>query len=287
MKLLELRRLNFSLVVKVIIAYLGSKLLRKRLVSRQDELIAYFNHLARLKIRHKQSTDRHFLVSSEEHGEFYLRKPFSSDYKVFEQVFLDREYLHLAELIDRTCQGDEITMIDGGANIGLTTIFISRFLKGRKRIRSIVVEPFDDNLRSAQMNFEVQGVKNIHYEKAGLYNKKCYLKIDTHFRDEMEWSVQIVESPEKTELQSIEISEIFEKYHLDSLDVLKLDIEGAEEFLFRDEDYATRFLERVKIIAIELHDEYDSNEKILDILRRNKFELIKFGEMYVGKKTTV
>jgi FkbM family methyltransferase len=284
MKVFELRRLNVLLMMKVIAAYIGTKLLRVRLIDKQDELIAYFNHLAKLKIRHKKSIGKYFLVCSPEFGEFYLRKPYSSDYKVFEQVFLDKEYSHLAERIDQLCPADTITMIDGGGNIGLTTIFIHRFFKGRKVVRSIVVEPFEDNINLAKMNFEIQGMKSVYYEKAGLYNKKCYLKIDNKFRDEMEWSVQIVESPEKTDLESIEINEIFDKYNIQNLDVLKLDIEGAEAFLFKDEEYANEFLKKLKIIAIELHNEYNINEKVLCILKKNNFDLVKFGEMYIGTK---
>jgi hypothetical protein len=130
----------------------------------------------------------------------------------------------------------------------------------------------------------LQGIKGASFEKAGFYNKSCFLKIDQSFRDGMEWSIQIVESDKPTDLRSIEIKDIFNKYNLQQLDVLKPDIEGAEKFLFENADYATSFLKRVSIIAIELHDEYDVAESILSVLANNNFDMHKYGEMHVGIK---
>ena len=284
MKLFELHRLNAKLAIKVVIAYIGAKVFRLQLVKNQDKLIAYFNHLTVLNMHHKKTLANHFLVASPSYGRFYLRKPYSSDYKVYEQVFLNKEYLRLAELIQENCEGDTISMIDGGANIGFTSIYISDYFKGKKKIRSILVEPFEDNIVTAKLNVDAHGMDSVFYEQAGIHNKKCFLRTDQQFRDGMEWSIQIVESDQSTNLPSIEISDVLEKYQIDTLDVLKLDIEGAERFLFEDEEYATSFLTKVKIIAIELHDEYHIADAILDIIRKNNFDLVKFGEMYVGAK---
>lgn len=287
MKLFELQRLNAKLAIKVVVAYIGAKVFRLQLVKDQDKLIAYFNHLTILDMHHKKTLENHFLVESTAHGQFYLRKPYSSDYKVYEQVFLDKEYLRLAELIHENCATDTISMIDGGANIGFTSIYISDYFKGKKTIKSILIEPFEDNIKTAKLNIDAHGINSVFYEQAGIHNKKCFLKTDQQFRDGMEWSIQITESEEATELPSIEISEVLEKYQIDTLHVLKLDIEGAERFLFEDENYASNFLKKVKIIAIELHDEYHVADAILDIIQKNNFDVIKFGEMYVGAKRAV
>lgn len=284
MKIFELRRLNAILAIKVIIAYVCTKVLRVKLIKGQQELIAYFNHLAKLNMYHKKTLANHFLVASPDFGQFYLRKPYSSDYKVYEQVFLEKEYLRLAQLIEENCKGNTVSMIDGGANIGFTSIYIHNYFKGKKKIESILIEPFKDNIATATLNFRAQEIDSISYEQAGIHNKQCFLKTDQQFRDGMEWSVQIVESTENTDLRSIEISDILNKYHIDTLDVLKLDIEGAERFLFEDEQYASDFLQKVNIIAIELHDEYHVADAILNIIQKNNFDLVKFGEMYVGAK---
>jgi FkbM family methyltransferase len=284
MKLFELKRMSFPLAVKVAFAYLGDKLFKIKLVKEQSELIAYFNALSKLDLYHEADTGSYYLVRSRQYGRFYLRKPFSSDYKVFQQVFSDKEYAFLVEVIDKHCKGDVVTMIDGGANIGLTTIFINHALRDKRTIKSILVEPFPANMELVKMNTGIQNIEGARFERAGFYNKSCFLKIDQSFRDGMEWSIQIVESEEPTDLRSIEMEDIFIKYDLQKLDVLKLDIEGAEKFLFEDVNYASSFLKKISIIAIELHDEYDVAEKILSILTMNNFDMQKYGEMHVGVK---
>ena len=273
MKLLELRRLNFQLAIKVVFAYLGDKLFKRKLVNQQSEIISYFNALYNLDVFHKEDAGRYYLIESKQYGQFYLRKPFSSDYKVFQQIFIDKEYSLLADLVDKHCKGDVVTIIDGGANIGLTTIYMHHALKSRRMIKSILVEPFEDNIQLAEKNTRLQGIHGACFERAGFYNKPCFLKIDQGFRDGMEWSIQIVESEMPTDLRSIEINDIFRKYDLNQVDVLKLDIEGAEKFLFEDKDYASSFLSKILIIAIELHDEYRVAKNILSILESNHFEI--------------
>ena len=270
--------------VDVIAAYFKTKLLRRKVVGKQQMALTYFQFLSKLKINHKKEIGNYFLVESPEYGKFYLRKPFSSDYKVFKQIFSDNEYLEFAKLIQQNCTNDTITMIDGGANIGLTTIYLNHFFRGKKKIRSILVEPFKENIESAKLNMEIQGIDGVSYERAGLHNKKCFLKIDHSYRDQREWSVQIIETPEQTDLESIEIPEIIDKYHLPTVDVLKLDIEGAERFLFEDEAYASNFLRKVNVFAIELHREYPIEDKVLDVLHRNDFEPQKYLHTYIAAK---
>ena len=270
--------------IPVITAYFKDKLLRKKLTGNEKEAITYFRYLSKLKLSHKKTVGNYFLVESPRYGQFYLRNPFSSDYKVFKQIFRDKEYLEFAQLIDASCPGDTISMIDGGANIGLTTIYLNHFFKGRKKIKSILVEPFKENIESAKLNMNIQGIDGVSYEMAGLHNKKCFLKIERSHGDGMEWAIQIVESSEKTDLPSLEISEILDKYKLSTLDVLKLDIEGAERFLFEDDAYASEFLKKVKVFAIELHKEYFIEDKVLDILRRNNFEIKKYQHTYIGSR---
>jgi FkbM family methyltransferase len=283
-KIFELRRLNLGLSLKVVVAYTAEKLFRVSLLPNQKELIAYFNSLIKLDLFHKSAMGKYYLVKSAQFGDFYLRKPFSSDYKVYEQVFIDKEYSLLAQLIEKHLPKKSLSVLDGGANIGLTTIFLNHLLKDKRDIKYILVEPFEDNLQLAQSNIDLKNIKQVFFEKAGIYNKKSFLRIDHEFRDKMEWSIQIVESSEATNLHAIEINDIVKKYGLESLDVLKLDIEGAEKFLFEKEGYANDFLKNVSIVAIELHFDDQENAKILTILENNKFKLQKFGEMYVGIK---
>jgi FkbM family methyltransferase len=116
-------------------------------------------------------------------------------------------------------------------------------------------------------------------EQAGLFNKACYLKVTTDFRDGKDWSLQVEESPIETNLKGVEVLELMNKYKWEHIDFLKIDIEGAERYLFQDDMYAGRFLSKVKMISIEIHDEYNIEQRILEILKANHFTYVKSGEI--------
>jgi hypothetical protein len=63
------------------------------------------------------------------------------------------------------------------------------------------------------------------------------------------------------EVPAITIFEILEKYGLTEVDLLKVDIEGAEQEIFKNPE----FLSRVGLGVIELHGEYTFEAFALDI----------------------
>ena len=60
--------------------------------------------------------------------------------------------------------------------------------------------------------------------------------------------------------------------------MLKIDIEGAERFIF-DESVNLDYLDKIKIIVIEIHDEFDIREDIYKVLKNNNYLLIESGEL--------
>jgi hypothetical protein len=122
------------------------------------------------------------------------------------------------------------------------------------------------------------------FEEAGLYNKSCFLSIQKDFRDGMEWSIQVIESKTPTRLRAMQITEIMTKYSIEEWDILKLDIEGAEKYLFEREDYASEFLKKTKIIALEIHTEYISESVITNMLEKSGFVISRCGELIIGIK---
>ena len=286
MKLLQLRRLNFLLSIQLILAYFGEKLFKVNLVTDQKQLIAYFNHLVKLDLIHQKDLGKYYNVRNSAGESFILRKPFSSDYKVYEQVFVDEEYKPLVALTNDYCQQPTVVILDGGANIGFTTLYLQRALRPNKQLHAILVEPFESNLACAELNLSNEGLAEISFERAGLHNKNCFLSINQSFRDAMEWSVQVEESSLPTDLKAIQPLDILQNHNIDHFDVLKLDIEGAERFLFANEDYASEFLQRTTIIAIEVHPEYIERKKVVSVLEKNGFSLSNSGELVIGVRNS-
>lgn len=115
-----------------------------------------------------------------------LARPRTSDYQVFRQVCIWREYQPLAELsgID--------SILDLGAKVG----YISAFLLSRfPSAKCLSVEPDPGNFRLIQRNLEPYGdrAKAI---RGGAWNKCCYLAVAASpYRGGAEWTRQVEERP--------------------------------------------------------------------------------------------
>ena len=67
----------------------------------------------------------------------------------------------------------------------------------------------------------------------------------------------------------ISMVELFERYELETIDFMKMDIEGSEFSLFQRSDW----LEKVKSISMEVHGDFGSPSEIIEILRSKGFSL--------------
>lgn len=69
-----------------------------------------------------------FCFDTEQSSGIILRKPPSSDFAVFDQVFVLKEYQPLVELVKQNEDHPKrpLNIIDAGGNIGLSSIFLNR-----------------------------------------------------------------------------------------------------------------------------------------------------------------
>ncbi len=144
-----------------------------------------------------------------------LRKG-TSDVEAFYQIFVYNEYK-----IDFIPNPENI--IDGGANIGLFTVLIKNVFPHAKVIS---VEPDKDNFELLQKN--VATYNNVYCENFGLWNKKAKLKVSDKF-DMGKWAMIVEESADEGNINAIAISDLMNKYSIDKIDILKLDIETSEK----------------------------------------------------------
>ena len=173
----------------------------------------------------------------------YLR-PETSDTDVFKQLFYEEEYNFP---LDFTPQ----TIIDAGANIGLAAVYFSNQYPDAN-IVSIEPEP---------SNFDVL-VKNTHKYKnvfsinAALH-KNSEAKIIMEDKGLGHWGFMTKEVKEDVPVDAIviptiSISDIMRENNFESIDLLKIDIEGAEKELF--ESSYENWLPKTRVLVLELHD---------------------------------
>ena len=190
-------------------------------------------------VRVKYRPSRAFFLTKYDTS-FHLR-PGTSDYYTFDQVFIQNQY-------DIELPFAPKTILDAGANVGLSAAYFAH----RFPDASIVaVEPDKSNFETLQKN--VRKYPQVKPLCMGLWNKDALLKI-TNARECSHNSFMVSETnaADSQAIPAISIQSIMAQNGWDTIDILKIDIEGSEKEVF-GADYE-QWLPKTKAIFIELHD---------------------------------
>ena len=141
------------------------------------------------------------------------------------------------------------TIIDLGANIGTSAIFFAQKYPGA---RIIAVEPEDGNFEMLLKN--THGFENIVAIKAAIWGASDTRTIQN--RSTGHWGYTVTSTDNKTEstgqeISCITIKSLMDEHGIESIDLLKMDIEGGEKNVLED---PSEWIDAVKIFTIELHD---------------------------------
>lgn len=216
---------------------------------------------------------------------FSLRKH-TSDIDVFLQVILHGEYRLVLDLI-RKNHLPIATMVDAGANIGLTSAL---FAHAFPELEIVALEPDPDNARQLEANLAALNTPRVRAMGCGLTPQSGWLVPNDGFLDNREWSRSFRFSAEPVSgpaMRGISVEDLLRQVGFHHIDFLKMDIEGGERDLFVRGTSHYRFLEVVRMIAIEIHDSGELRDTILSILREYGFLLMDEGELTIGIKKDI
>jgi FkbM family methyltransferase len=173
----------------------------------------------------------------------------SSDISVFNGIFRWHEYRWDLPRQPRT-------IVDGGAYIGLSAIYFTMRYPG---VRVIAVEASERNFEMLVRN--TSAFPNIEPVHAALWPRPGTLMLADPGTGL--WGLQVRDAGESASaapdsaggpadsVRAITIDDIIRDHGLDKIDLLKVDIEGAEKELF---SAPASWLAQVDAICIELHD---------------------------------
>jgi FkbM family methyltransferase len=137
-------------------------------------------------------------------------------------------------------------IVDAGANIGLASIFFANRYPGALIIS---VEPAASNLKLLRKN--LAPYPNSIIVAGALWGENTSVAIVDPGGGE--WGFRIEEGPsERGNIAGLTLDKLMDQCGIDYIDLLKVDIEGAEKEVFEN---SFRWVGRVGAIAIELHDE--------------------------------
>lgn len=204
------------------------------------DVLGWLNGIA-VFVKIKSGSTKNILLSDIKYP-FQLRSG-SSDINAFRQVFIFREYNFKVDFEPKF-------IIDGGSNIGLAAIyFCNRFPSATV----ISIEPELNNFKLLQTNTKNYNVKPV---QSGVWSSSTFLKVkDLGLGN---WGFIVEEQPheDKDTFRAISVSDIMNQYGETQIDILKLDVEGAEKEIFT-KNYQD-WLPKTKILVIELHDRMKS-----------------------------
>lgn len=168
----------------------------------------------------------------------------TTDADVFGEVFLQKAYdLGFLNLHPGT-------IIDGGANVGYASIL---FAITYPQARIFAIEPEESNFEVLLRN--VRFYRNIIPIHAALWHREEKLQIvDTSAE---KWAFQTVKSAKEGNsdiVNVLTVDSLIDLGKIDTVDIFKIDIEGAEKELFSS-NYE-KWLEKTNVIIIELHDRF-------------------------------
>jgi FkbM family methyltransferase len=206
----------------------------------------------------------------EDIGDFsVLLRHNTSDFRVFNQVMLDKEYKALADYVNKYIPSYSVKyIIDAGGNIGLTTLYLK---KRFHRAHIVSIEPDGKNLSALQKNVRLNRLTNVSWLKAGLWGKGEELTIDRSFRDGREWSIALTSANNiaaTATLKGMTVENIMHKFSFPYIDILKIDIEGAERFVFADDYHVSSFLSKVRLLQLKFMMNIISESKYCGNYRR-------------------
>jgi FkbM family methyltransferase len=199
----------------------------------------------------------------------------SSDIDVLYQIFGEEEYSCLDNL-------DQPKLIlDCGANVGYSSIYL---LNKYPTAHVIAVEPDDENFIVCQKNL-LPYSERVSLVRSAIWSHEVGLVVSKGvdvYGDGCEWATQVKEcqGDQKPDLLATDILSLLKKSEFTSIDLLKVDIEGAEVVIF-SQNYET-WLNRVKNIVIELHSE-ECKKSFFNALSPYKYDLSRSGELTVCK----
>lgn len=196
----------------------------------------------------------------------------SSDMPVFREIFVEEPFSSLREL------GNPSFVVDLGANAGYSSAY---FLNCFPNARLVAVEPDPRNAEICRLNLAPYG-ERVRILQGAIWSECTELSLLTQSSETKgrECATQVTEdgtgSQEKVPAWDMET--LMQMVHCSEIDLLKIDIEGAERAVFCDR--AQSWLERVRNLCIELHGD-GCNEAVFGQLSRFTYDLEQAGDVVI------
>ncbi len=219
--------------------------LRKRIHRHQQDFTIYRQALGPRRILAVLANlvcgyPRHMAVAAEGVKHPLVIRLRTSDAQTYRQIFVDREYDYPTSFSPRT-------IVDVGANCGMTSVFYASRYPGAM---IVAVEPEASNYNALVKN--TRTYPNVIPIHAALWNGDGQVEVFPGWPKAGKWGKWGFRVREGRGCRALTLTSVMREVGIETVDILKIDVEGAEREIFSGCDW----MDKVKLLAIELHDRY-------------------------------
>ena len=140
-------------------------------------------------------------------------------------------------------------IIDCGSNIGYSTLYYANTYPDAQ---IYAIEPEKINFKFLQYNTIFYD--NIHLINSAVWGKESFVRLENSDLGEIGYMTVETGEDDPTAFQATTIGKLIHDNGINEIDLLKIDVEGAEKEIFGAEG-VDDWLSKVKVLSIVLHDE--------------------------------
>jgi FkbM family methyltransferase len=195
----------------------------------------------------------------------------TSDFSVFREVFMEHEY-------DLEWKKEEMVIVDLGANIGMSTLYFSKYYPN-----STIYAIEADNENYSVLLENIKGKKGIIALHNAIWKDNSPVFIE---KTSSHWARSVTSNQtEGSAVLGITLGSLFTDYKITKIDILKIDIEGSEIQLFQYLKANNDLLKKINTIVVETHDWMTPgcSKAIFDCLSETQYNLSISGEKFLIK----
>ena len=143
-------------------------------------------------------------------------------------------------------------IIDCGSNIGYSTLY---FANTYPDAQIYAIEPEKINFKFLQYNTIFYD--NIHLINSAVWGKESFVRLESTELGEMGYMTVETGEDNPTAFKATTIGKLIHENGINEIDLLKIDVVGAEKEIFGAED-VDDWLSKVKVLTLVIHDEMKS-----------------------------
>jgi FkbM family methyltransferase len=176
------------------------------------------------------------------------------DYKVINETWIENVYrIHQYHF-----SGDKV-FVDIGANIGSVSIFVDSFNKILEdKIKVYAVEPEPNNIDLLSYNILNNPTENITIVNNAVWHEEGTVTVSNKGGNS---SIVYKTDSDFSHIEAITIEHLLNKYNIKEVDVMKIDIEGAEFDLIINTP--AEILAKIKYLTLEFDKSFDGKFGIM------------------------